>query len=339
MSRVPPMLCFCAPSGTGKTTLLEGVVRALTERGVRVGVVKSDAHRLQLDTPGKDSWRLRQAGAGAALVVGREAMGLFGEVRGAQSLVGLVDRYLLDYDIVLAEGFRRSGLPAIRVSRAAAPEDPDWDPPQNVVAWAADAPVYTNLPVLPLGDPAAVADWVAAQYLGAAPTRRNVTLVVPVADEAVLAEHAAAIRALADAHGARVLVVLARAPTGPVPLPWVMDLRPGLGPLGALLTGLAAAETPDVLFVGPRHLGARPATVEGLLRAGGRAADVVVPTRGLYRQPLFALYGHRCLGAIQAALLSGEPRMDAWWGQVRTVLVDEPQWRAWDPDDGARLGA
>lgn len=338
MSRVPPMVCFCAPSGTGKTTLLEGVVRALVERGVRVGVVKSDAHRLQLDTPGKDSWRLRQAGAGAALVVGREAMGLFGEVRGSQSLVGLVDRYLSDYDVVLAEGFRRSGLPAIRVSRAAAPEDPEWEPPQNVVAWAADGPVYTHLPVLPLLDPPAVADWVAAQYLGVAAPRRVFTLVVPLADEAAAAAHAPAVRAFAEAHGARVLAVLARAPSGPVPLPYVVDLRPGLGPLGALLTGLAAVDTSCVLFVGPRHLGASARAVEGLLAAAGRAADVVVPTRGPHRQPLFGLYGHRCLGAIQAALLSGEARMDAWWGQVNTVLVDEAGWRGWDPDDGARLG-
>ena len=153
MPRLPPIVCFAAPSGTGKTTLIEGVVRALVARNYRVGVLKSDAHRLTLDTPGKDSWRFREAGAYAALVVGGDALGLFAATAGRPSLVSLVDRYMSDVDIVLGEGFRRSGLPSIRVTREGAPSDSDWDPPQNLVAWASDGPVSTSLPVLPIADP------------------------------------------------------------------------------------------------------------------------------------------------------------------------------------------
>ncbi len=324
MSRLPPIVCFAAPSGTGKTTLIEGVVRALVARGYRVGVLKSDAHRLILDTPGKDSWRFRAAGAEAALVVGSEALGLFATTEGRPSLVALVDRHLPSVDIVLGEGFRRSGLPSIRVLRAGARTDADWYPPENQVAWAADAPVASDLPVLPLGDPDAVATWIEARWLKAAPPRR-VTLVVPVPGQQAFD---AVEQPLLDLAGALALPLVVVAPA-PLAMPdgvrAVVDVRPGLGILGALLTGLVACDTPDIVLLGPRFLPEARAGIPALL-ASHRREDVVAAVIGGRQQPTFALYGHRCLVAIQSALLSGEFRMDRWWEQVRVATVDASTW-------------
>jgi molybdopterin-guanine dinucleotide biosynthesis protein A len=104
----------------------------------------------------------------------------------------------------------------------------------------------------------------------------------------------------------------------------VGDLRPGLGLLGALYTGLAAADTPEVLLLGPRHWHLDPGALAGLLGPGGRGADVVYAVLDELPEPALAVYGHRCLSAIQAALLSGELKLTGWWGQVRTLGVPGP---------------
>ncbi len=321
------MLTFAAPSGTGKTTLLVGVIAALVARGLRPAIIKHDAHRLRLDTPGKDSWRFRQAGAWRVVVAGRELMGMFGAVEGALSLTGLADPLLMDADVILTEGFRQAGLPTILVRRAGA-ADPTWAVPDNVVAIAADAPVAEDVPWLPLDDPAAVADFICAHYLAPAASPRRVTAVLPVGPELDERTLAAWVERVGELFAQ---VLLVAAPGAPVlrGVACVADIRPGLGPLGALLTGLAAAETPDVMLWGVRHQHAPAALVRGIVQADVRA-DVVVMDHDTWREPLLALYGHRCLSAIQGALLSGERRMDGWWGAVRVRHLPELLWRPWD---------
>ncbi|MSP54819.1 MAG: hypothetical protein EXR69_04320 [Myxococcales bacterium] len=108
----------------------------------------------------------------------------------------------------------------------------------------------------------------------------------------------------------------------------VRDLRPGLALLGALYTGLAAAETPEVVLIGPRYWATPPAFLAPLLTGGSRASDIVYALERGHPEPACAIYGHRCLPAIQEALLSGEFRMTGWWGQVRTSSVDLPGFKA-----------
>lgn len=335
MPRLPPILCFAAPSGTGKTTLIAALLPRLTAAGWRVGVVKSDAHRLVLDTPGKDSFRFREAGAARVVVAGRDMLGVFGRLDGDTALAGLVDAWLSDVDLVIVEGFRRAGLPSLRVRRAEGPGDEGWEPPANLIGWVSDGPVETALPVLPLGDPDAVVAWIQANFLSQEAPRRPPTVVFPCGDAAVARAVDPIAARIAARLGGPTLAVLAPGVPPPARTPAVIDLRPGLGPLGALLTGLAAADTPEVLLLGPRHHRAPDAFLAGLIGAGTARADVVVPTRGGFHEPLCAVYGHRCLGAIQAALLSGEPKMDGWWGQVVVQPLEEARWRAWDPGGAA----
>ncbi len=122
------MISFVAPSGTGKTTLLEGVIAALKGRGHRVGAVKHDAHRIELDTEGKDSWRLRQAGADATLLMGRNQLAWFGPDDGGPSLEAAVAVLFDRVDVILVEGFRSADLPVVLVTR---PDhhDPRWESP------------------------------------------------------------------------------------------------------------------------------------------------------------------------------------------------------------------
>ncbi len=129
------MVSFVAPSGTGKTTLLEGVIATLVGRGHQVGAVKHDAHRIELDTEGKDSWRLRQAGAASTLLMGRNQLAWFGpdhdgadDEEAGPSLEQAVAVLFKGVDVILVEGFRSADLPVVLVMR---PDhhDPRWESP------------------------------------------------------------------------------------------------------------------------------------------------------------------------------------------------------------------
>lgn len=333
MSRLPPILAFAAPSGTGKTTLIESVVRVLVGRGLRVGVLKSDAHRVVLDRPGKDSWRFAEAGARQVVVLSAERLALFERPEGDQSLVHVIDRLLPDAEIVLAEGFRQSGLPSVRVHRVGGPDDEGWAPPRHLLAWVSDGRPVTKLPVLPLGDPEAVADWIQARFVRPPRPRRPTVVCATRGQEQVRAALAATTR-IAELLGAPAMLVADPALRVPesARVRLVHDLRPQLALLGALFTGLAAADTPEILFLGPRHFEAPDALLTGLLEAGSPRSDIVYPRVDGRPEPACAVYGHRCLSSIQSSLLSGELRLTGWWGQVCATPVEELVWRRWDPE-------
>ncbi len=126
----PAMVSFVAPSGTGKTTLLEGVVAELSRRGHRVGAVKHDAHRIELDTEGKDSWRLRQAGAESTVLMGRNQLAWFGQDDQGPTLTQAASMFFPNVDVILVEGFRSADLPVILVSRPDHKDD-RWEMPDE----------------------------------------------------------------------------------------------------------------------------------------------------------------------------------------------------------------
>jgi molybdopterin-guanine dinucleotide biosynthesis protein B len=322
MAQLPPIVAFAAPSGTGKTTLIERVVRDLVARGLRVGVLKADAHRVVLDTPGKDSFRFAEAGAAPVAVLSAERLALFERLEGEVSLVSAVDRLFPGADIVLVEGFRRSGVPTVRVHRAAGPATAGWEPPRNVIAWASDDAPETALPVFPLAEPGALVGWLVGRFTNE-PTARAPTVVCPLVDPARFAEAEDAALRIAALVGGPAMIVTARGivASGASGCRVVGDLKSGLGLLGALYTGLAAADTPEILLVGPRYWDAVPALLPALLQSRRTRADIVHGVVDGHAEPALAVYGHRCLPAIQSAVLSGELKLTGWWGQVRTLAI------------------
>jgi molybdopterin-guanine dinucleotide biosynthesis adapter protein len=145
-------------SGAGKTTLLTRVIPHLLKDGLRVSVIKHAHHAFDVDVPGKDSWRHREAGASEVLVSSSQRWALMHELRGAAEprLPELLAK-MSQVDLVVVEGFKRELLRKIEVHRAANgkpllfPDDPD------VVGIAADIPVETTLPAAHLDDIEAVA--------------------------------------------------------------------------------------------------------------------------------------------------------------------------------------
>lgn len=161
----PRALSFVAKSGTGKTTLLEKLVPELKRRGLRVAIVKHDAHRFEIDHPGKDSHRLFAAGADAVVIASSEKLALIRRCEAAPPLEEIIERYFPDMDLVLTEGFKHGPLPKIEVHRKARSADlicrgAERDP--ALVAVASDEALALDVPLLPLGDVPAVADFVQA---------------------------------------------------------------------------------------------------------------------------------------------------------------------------------
>lgn len=151
-------------SGSGKTTLVSKLIPALRARGVRVSTVKHAHHAFDVDTPGKDSWAHRQAGAGEVLVSSARRWVLMHELRdeAEPTLASLLGR-LSPCDIVLVEGFKREAHRKIEVFRGANDKRPLHPDDPHILAVASDTPFpYAGRPVVPLDDVAAIADLVLA---------------------------------------------------------------------------------------------------------------------------------------------------------------------------------
>lgn len=148
-------------SGAGKTTLVEKLLAAFGARGVTVSVIKQSHHDVEVDRPGKDSWRHRQAGAHEVMLTSPHRWMLVGELRGAPEpgLDALLAR-LSPCDLVLVEGFRHADLPKLEVWRSA--NGQPWLHPTDarVIAIASDSPPPSDLPHFDLDDSAAIAAFI-----------------------------------------------------------------------------------------------------------------------------------------------------------------------------------
>lgn len=152
---------FAGWSGSGKTTLIEQLIPRLVARGLTVSLIKHAHHRFDIDHPGKDSWRHRQAGCKEVMIGSGVRWALMHELRGdpeptLDELVALMS----PCDLLLVEGFKRYDMPKLEIHREANgkpllhPED------THIVAIATDARINTRLPRLDLNDHEGIARFV-----------------------------------------------------------------------------------------------------------------------------------------------------------------------------------
>jgi molybdopterin-guanine dinucleotide biosynthesis protein B len=157
---------FVGTSGSGKTTIIEQVVARLADTGLRVAVLKHARHGFDMDRPGKDSFRVREAGAAQVLVASRERWVLMGEQRDPMEepslaqMLGHLDASALD--LVLVEGFSHEHYPKIEVYRTAHHQPPRcWPQDPDLIAIATDLPMDGGpVPRLDLNAPLEVTQFV-----------------------------------------------------------------------------------------------------------------------------------------------------------------------------------
>ncbi|RUM90787.1 MAG: molybdopterin-guanine dinucleotide biosynthesis protein B [Thermovibrio sp.] len=138
-----PVISFIGYHNSGKTTFATEVVRILKGKGYKVGVLKSTKHRqLITDTPGKDSFKYREAGADTVGIVSPDEIVLFQDIdRDSLNLKFLSFLLFDDYDIVVCEGFKNADIPKIEVLREGNAEEPLFKKVKNVIAVVTDFPV------------------------------------------------------------------------------------------------------------------------------------------------------------------------------------------------------
>ncbi|EGR1478806.1 bifunctional molybdopterin-guanine dinucleotide biosynthesis adaptor protein MobB/molybdopterin molybdotransferase MoeA [Vibrio parahaemolyticus] len=162
-----PILGFAAYSGTGKTTLLEALLPKLTKAGLRIGMLKHAHHNFDVDKPGKDSYRLRKAGASQMLIASRNRFALMTETPEAEAeFEYLLTRFDEDkLDVVLVEGCKNIAFPKIELHREEVGKPWLYPHDENIIAIASDtAELDSELPQMNINDLDAIAQFV-LQYV------------------------------------------------------------------------------------------------------------------------------------------------------------------------------
>jgi molybdopterin-guanine dinucleotide biosynthesis protein B len=151
-----PIITFVAKSGSGKTTILEKVIANLKTKGYKLAVIKHDAHRFDMDKPGKDTWRMAQAGADIVAISSPEKVAIIEKVDEEKTLDEVIAA-ISKVDIILTEGFKRSNKPKIEVSRS----DVDTEllcEPRELLAVASDISWDIGVPCYDINDVEGVVD-------------------------------------------------------------------------------------------------------------------------------------------------------------------------------------
>jgi molybdopterin-guanine dinucleotide biosynthesis protein B len=159
----PPIVSFVGSSGAGKTTLLEKLIPEITRRGLRVGTIKHDVHGFELDTPGKDSWRHKQAGAATTIISSPSRIGKVMDVDHDYSLEELAP-LLSNVDIIITEGYKRERKPKIEVFRPEVREEPLCKNDEHLLALVSDTPVDLGVPRFSTDDIEGLADFLITHF-------------------------------------------------------------------------------------------------------------------------------------------------------------------------------
>lgn len=166
-----PLVGFAAFSGTGKTTLLTLTIPILKRHGLRIGLIKHSHHNFQIDQPGKDSFRLRAAGASPVMLVSTHRRAIITEIMPEQE-PRLDDQLKLfdqsELDLILVEGFKAEQFPKIELHRPSLDKPLLYPSDPSIIAIATDCPLATPvyLTQLDINQPEMIAAFILKQFMG-----------------------------------------------------------------------------------------------------------------------------------------------------------------------------
>jgi molybdopterin-guanine dinucleotide biosynthesis adapter protein len=161
-----PIVSVVGRSNSGKTTLLEKLIRTLVDRGWRVGTIKHHFHGpVQVDVPGKDTWRHKQAGARAVALSSAQTFFVLRDTDGELPLETIAHLALFGVDCILTEGFKAGSMPKIEVNR----DGPDapllCGPEDHLVAVVSDRDRGAPVPRFGPDDVSSLADFIEREFL------------------------------------------------------------------------------------------------------------------------------------------------------------------------------
>lgn len=171
---MPPIVSIVGISKSGKTTLIEGLIRELKSRGYRVGTIKHTPRGMTFDVPDKDSWRHIQAGSEAVAISSPDEVVLIKPVTQAFTLDELAHLVGEGYDIILAEGFKQSNAPKIEIHRGEI--GPPLSAVKRLIAIVTDEPLETKTRQFSLQDIKGLADLLEQGFIK--PQRERISLYI-----------------------------------------------------------------------------------------------------------------------------------------------------------------
>lgn len=162
-SFVVPVMGFAGYSGSGKTTLITKVIGLLRQKGLRTAVLKHAHHSVDLDKPGKDSYKIREAGADQVLLASDQRWALM--VENPKDNIPSLDQLLQHFDsastdVILIEGHKSKEHPKIEVYRESCGHAPLYPGDSDIVAIATDSKLDTELPLLDINRPESVCEFI-----------------------------------------------------------------------------------------------------------------------------------------------------------------------------------
>jgi molybdopterin-guanine dinucleotide biosynthesis protein MobB len=159
-----PVVTIIGKSKSGKTTLLEKLIPVLRQKGYRVGTVKHHAHaNFEIDQPGKDSWRHARAGSQHVVIAAPDQIASYRFIEAELSLDEVLDEFR-DVDIVLVEGYKRAGKPAIEIVQVEQGFELIGSPKQ-LLAVATNAQLNSPVPQFNLDDILGIASLIEERFL------------------------------------------------------------------------------------------------------------------------------------------------------------------------------
>ncbi len=161
---MPPIVSVVGKSDSGKTTLLEALLKILRQRGYRIAVIKHAVDVFEPDTPNKDSWRLSQAGSEVSAVSSKDRLVIIRHLANDAGPQELAQYVGADCDLILTEGFKQHPYPKIEVIRGEQGSEPV-SPPEQLLAIVTDKPLDTNVPQFAREEVAEIANLIEQKYL------------------------------------------------------------------------------------------------------------------------------------------------------------------------------
>ena len=159
----PPIISVVGYSGAGKTTLMEKLISELTHRSYRVGSIKHDVHGFEMDKPGKDSWRHKQAGACTTLISSPYQIGMVMDVDHDHHPDEL-KKFFTNVNVILTEGYKQQRRPKVEIFRSEIHDEPLCNNDDNIVAIMSDIPVNIKVPRFSLDDIRGLVDFLVNQF-------------------------------------------------------------------------------------------------------------------------------------------------------------------------------
>jgi len=163
-----PIISVVGLSKSGKTTFLEGLIAELVRRGIKVGVIKHTHHSFMVDQEGKDSFRLKKAGAKTVVLSSPYRLAAIKELEEEVPLSEIVDRFMKDTDIVITEGYKKERTLKIEVIDEKKAKGPVVAKAEDLICVVSHGPVEADVPVYRVSQVREVADLIVGLMRGAA---------------------------------------------------------------------------------------------------------------------------------------------------------------------------